>query len=123
MKTIEEIKAAIESAKSKLNKAGDSTTLMAAINELNGLVWRLSIHERQPSDPVGICVIAKAPESAPENDAVNLALAYRTRTHITAWPWNETNELVLFQVDCGDLIKVLNDLDELGYSYHVEAKE
>ncbi len=123
MRTVKEICATIDAAKKKLMKASSTSALTECINELSQLTWRLSLYEKEPSAKVDVCVFATAPISASVDSAKNLSAHFRHKTHIKAWTTLEPNEVVIFPVDYADLIKVLGDLEALGYEYRVEKKE
>lgn len=121
--TKNEIIASIDKAKERLNKAQDSVALTDVLNELSHLAWKLGLFEHHPDTKVDVCVFATAPEGSDKHEASRLAEGYRTLTHIKAWPTCAPNEIVIFPVDYADLIKVLGDLDEMGFSSRLESKD
>lgn len=123
MRTKEEINAAIEKAKERLDSAADSVALTAALNELSRLAWWKSLFEQQSDKKIDFCLLATVPVGSDKDSAAKFAQFYREHTHIKAWPTCEPGEIVVFPVDYGDLIKVMSDLEDAGYSVRVENKE
>ena len=122
-RTLEDIQLELEDAKKRLIKAKSAAALTTIINEISRLTWLLSLYEHNPSDKVSVCVIAQAPKDAPTNAAARVAEGYCTWTHMKAWPTVEKNEIIIFPVDYSDLIMVLSDLDERGFSCRIEEKD
>ena len=122
MTTIEEVRSAIEEAKVRLATATTSAALTECIDELTRLTCLLSLDE-YPEVKTGMCVLAQAPQGAASTAAKDRAANYRHTTHIKAWTTSEPNELVIFPVDNADMIKVIDDLERLGYKFSFEKKE